>query len=102
MSTTSSPSSKFRASNPGNVQEVEVDLNDMRKYPSVQEYYMASSKTDDVPITYQNGLSNYSSLVLGDDRVMLKESLMTFDFKPKFAMELSDEQLRLRARPANV
>jgi len=102
MSTTSSPSGKFRASNPGNVQEIEVDLNDMRKYPSVQEYYMASSKTDDVPITYQNGLSNYSSLVLGDDRIMLKESLMTFDFKPKFAMELSDEQLRLRARPANV
>jgi hypothetical protein len=99
MSTTSSPGSTLRMPNPGNVQEVEVNLNDLRKYPSIQEYYIASSTTDFVPITYQNGLSNYSSLVLGDDRIMFKESLMTSTFKPANAMVLSEEQLRSRAKP---
>jgi len=99
-SRTLSPSAKKTASS--GLEEVEVDLDDLRKYPSIQEYYVANSKRDDVPITYQNGLSNYSSLVLGDDRIMFKESLMTSTFKPENPMTLSEEQVRLRARPMQV
>ena len=104
MSQTSigSPGSTLKQPNPGNIQEVEVNLNELRKYPSVQEYYIASSTSDDVPITYQNGLSNYSSLVLGDDRIMFKESLMTSTFKPANPMCLSEDQLRNRAKPVQT
>ena len=97
-----SPGNSLRQPNPGNVQEVDVDLNELRKYPSVQEYYIASSKDDSKPITYQNGLSNYSSLVLGDDRIMFKESLMTATFKPNPPMVLTEDQVRLRAQPVQV
>jgi Ca2+-binding EF-hand superfamily protein len=98
MSATSSPSKTLSKTASSGLEEVEVDLDELRKYPSIQEYYVANSKRDDVPITYQNGLSNYSSLVLGDDRIMFKESLMTSTFKPKNPMTLTDEQVRLRAR----
>lgn len=98
----SSPVHPLRVPNPGNVQEVEVNLAELRKYPSVQEYYIASSKREDVPITYQNGLSNYSSLVLGDDRIMFKESLMTSTFKPKDPKGLTEDQIRNRAKPVQV
>lgn len=103
MSTTTSseyvPGASLRQPNHGNVKEVEADLAALRKYPSVQEYYIASSKSDHIPITYQNGLSNYSSLLLGDDRIMFKESLMTADFRPSVEKCLDEEQLRNRAKP---
>ena len=82
--------------------EVEVDLTESRKYPSIKEYYHASSKTDDKPITYQNGLSNYSSLVLGDDRIMMKESVMTATFKPEEPPALTEHQIRDRQKPSHA
>jgi hypothetical protein len=100
MSATSSPSKSKLASS--GLQEVDVNLDELRKYPSIGEYYVANSKREDIPITYQNGLSNYSSLVLGDDRIMFKESLMTATFKPENPMTLTEEQIRNRARPAHV
>jgi Ca2+-binding EF-hand superfamily protein len=96
---TLSPGASLRQPNPGNVKEVEADLAAARKYPSVAEYYMASSTNEQVPITYQSGLSNYSSMVLGDDRIMFKESLMTADFRPSVEKCLDEEQLRSRAKP---
>ena len=73
-----------------------------RKYPSIREYYEASSTTEEKPITYQKGLSNYSSLVLGDDRIMFKESVMTATFRPEEPPSLTQHQIRDRKKPANA
>lgn len=84
-------------------EEVEVDLNQTtRNYPSVGDYYQASSVRDDIPITYQNGLSNYSSLKLGDDRIMFKESVLCATFKPEDHVTLTDQQVRNRAKSSRV
>jgi len=45
-----------------------------KDHPSISDYYKAAS-TSDKPIQYQHGLSNYSSVQLGDDRVAFKKSL---------------------------
>lgn len=82
--------------------EVDVDLGSRRKYPSIREYYEASSTTDDKPITYQNGLSNYSSLVLGDDRITVKESILTATFKPAELPPKTDYQIRDAQKPPHV
>jgi len=53
----------------------EMDVRGKKKdYPSINDYYRAASKGDK-PIQYQHGLSNYSSVQLGDDRVSFKKSL---------------------------
>lgn len=59
----------------------DYDLSAERKYPSVKDYYYASSTSSDKPIQYQNGLSNFSSLQLGDDRIQFTESIMSATFK---------------------
>jgi len=48
-----------------------------KDYPSINDYYKAvsSSKKGDKPIKYQHGLSNYSTVQLGDDRVYFKKSM---------------------------
>lgn len=46
-----------------------------RAYPSIKEYYEAASIGNDRPITYQKGLSNYSNVQLGDERITFKKSL---------------------------
>ena len=80
-----------------------IDLQkDNRKYPSIRDYYEASSTTDEKPITYQKGLSNFSSLNLGDDRIMFKESVMTATFKPEEPPELTEFQIRNRQKPAHA
>lgn len=53
----------------------------IREYPSVSEYYLASKTSDTKPIQLQNGLSNYSSLQLGDDRIAFKESILTGSYR---------------------
>lgn len=45
-----------------------------KDYPSINDYYKAAS-TNEKPIQYQHGLSNFSSVQLGDDRVSFKKSL---------------------------
>lgn len=52
-----------------------------RNYPSVAEYYMANSKDDSKPIQLQNGLSNFSALKLGDDRISFNESILTGSYR---------------------
>ena len=45
-----------------------------KDYPSINDYYRALSQGEK-PIQYQHGLSNYSSVQLGDDRISFKKSL---------------------------
>lgn len=53
----------------------EMDVRGKRKdYPSINDYYRGAAKGDK-PIQYQHGLSNYSSVQLGDDRISIKKSL---------------------------
>jgi hypothetical protein len=42
--------------------------------PSIAAYYKAASKGDK-PLKYQHGLSNYSQVQLGDDRISYKKSV---------------------------
>ena len=47
-----------------------------KDHPSISDYYKAAAGTGDSrSITYQHGLSNFSSVQLGDDRVTFKKSL---------------------------
>lgn len=55
--------------------------NETRKYPSIGDYYRASSKDTNKPIQLQSGLSNYSSLVLGDDRIAFSESILSATYR---------------------
>lgn len=55
--------------------------NHMRKYPSVGDYYRASSKDLTRPIQLQQGLSNFSSLQLGDDRIGFNESILSASYR---------------------
>lgn len=59
----------------------DYDLSSERKYPSVKDYYIASSVSKEKPIQYQNGLSNFSTLQLGDDRIQFTESVMSATFR---------------------
>jgi Ca2+-binding EF-hand superfamily protein len=62
--------------------DIEPDVqNNVRKYPSINDYYRASSSGNDVPIQLQSGLSNYSSLVLGDDRIAFSESVLSATYR---------------------
>ena len=45
-----------------------------KDHPSINDYYKAMS-VGEKPIQYQHGLSNFSSVQLGDDRVSFKKSL---------------------------
>ena len=55
--------------------EPEMDIRGKKKdYPSINDYYKAASRGDK-PIQYQHGLSNYSCVQLGDDRISFKKSL---------------------------
>jgi len=57
--------------------DINEAANSTRKYPSVKDYYMACATTVDKPIQLQKGLSNYSSLKLGDDRISVSESVIS-------------------------
>lgn len=62
--------------------ELEPDVNsNTRKYPSIAEYYRASCKDVSRPIQLQQGLSNYSNLVLGDDRIAFAESVLSATYR---------------------
>jgi Ca2+-binding EF-hand superfamily protein len=53
----------------------EMDVRGKTKdYPSINDYYRGAARGDK-PIQYQHGLSNYSSVQLGDDRISIKKSL---------------------------
>eukprot|EP01031_Cornospumella_fuschlensis_P041773 gene41773-50990_t len=62
--------------------ELEPDVNSQsRKYPSIAEYYRANCKDHGRPIQLQQGLSNYSNLVLGDDRIAFSESVLSATYR---------------------
>lgn len=53
----------------------EMDIRGKKKdYPSINDYYKAASRGGK-PIQYQHGLSNFSSVQLGDERISFKKSL---------------------------
>jgi Ca2+-binding protein (EF-Hand superfamily) len=59
----------------------EMDIRGKTKdYPSINDYYRAASRGD-IPIQYQHGLSNYSNVQLGDERVSFKKSLSQDAFR---------------------
>ena len=55
--------------------------NNERKYPSINDYYKASISNTDKPIQLQHGLSNYSNLTLGDDRISFNESILSATYR---------------------
>jgi len=52
-----------------------------RKYPAIRDYYQASCTDPSRPIQLQHGLSNYSNLVLGDDRISVNESILSASYR---------------------
>ena len=48
-------------------------LGKKKDYPSITDYYKAASRGEK-PIQYQHGLSNFSNVQLGDDRISFKKS----------------------------
>lgn len=50
------------------------DVESSTKSMTIKDYYHASS-TEEKQITYQHGMSNYSSLILGDDRISFNKSM---------------------------
>lgn len=54
----------------------------IRAYPSIKDYYDASKTTSQRSVHLQNGLSNYSTLVFGDDRISVSESMMNATYRP--------------------
>lgn len=52
-----------------------------RKYPSIRDYYQSNCMDPSKPIQLQHGLSNYSSLVLGDDRIAFSESILSATYR---------------------
>jgi hypothetical protein len=61
--------------------ELSMEDDSSRAYPSIKDYYNASSTEVNKPIQLQSGLSNYSSLVLGDDRISVSESIMNATYR---------------------
>jgi hypothetical protein len=52
-----------------------------RKYPAIRDYYQSACDDLSKPIQLQHGLSNYSSLILGDDRISFTESLCSATYR---------------------
>ena len=101
MSVSSSPSRLSTAKVDFGKGSNDFDLSSQRKYPSVKDYYYASSTSKEKPIQYQNGLSNFSSLQLGDDRIQFTESIMSATFRnveerPSSPSKLKTKHLRQR------
>lgn len=61
--------------------ESEASTSGLRKYPSISDYYHAQSHDLSKPIQLQQGLSNYSNLVLGDDRLSVSESILSASYR---------------------
>lgn len=73
--------SKASSSSCGLLSSPEMNVAGKSKdYPSISDYYKAAA-SGTTPIQYQQGLSNYSSLQLGDDRVSFKTSLSQDAYK---------------------
>eukprot|EP01035_Chromulina_nebulosa_P017445 gene17445-22997_t len=82
--------------------DIEIDYNNHRKYPSIKDYYQANSNALDKPIQLQKGLSNYSSLQLGDDRISVNESVLSEAYRvpaePKLLINSPSRNKAVHAR----
>mmetsp|Transcript_27354 Transcript_27354/g.78838 ORF Transcript_27354/g.78838 Transcript_27354/m.78838 type:complete len:351 (-) Transcript_27354:1275-2327(-) len=75
MESLSSPPKRRKDDACGLLSTPEMNVeNKSKDYPSISDYYKAAA-SGTKPIQYQHGLSNYSSVQLGDDRVSFKSSL---------------------------
>ena len=61
--------------------ELDIDTDNNRTYPSVPDYYNAKSKDSVLPLNLQPGLSNYSGIKLGDDRITVGESVLSGSYR---------------------
>lgn len=52
-----------------------------RTYPSIRDYYEGNRKDLSKPMQLQKGLSNFSGLVLGDDRIAFAESILSATYR---------------------
>jgi len=52
-----------------------------RTYPSIRDYYEGNRKDLAKPMQLQKGLSNFSGLVLGDDRIAFSESILSATYR---------------------
>lgn len=52
-----------------------------RIYPSIRDYYEGNRKDKKRPMQLQKGLSNFSGLVLGDDRIAFSESILSATYR---------------------
>lgn len=78
-----------------------------RAYPTIKQYYEASSHDNERPLVYQHGLSNYSSLQLGDDRITFKKSLAKSTFvqesvSPEKLSVITDAHLRNKTKTSHT
>lgn len=73
-----------------------------RSYPTIKDYYIASSRQGDRPITYQKGLSNFSNLTLGDERINFPKSLSRGTFTPQVTADklniIKDAHIRNKSK----
>lgn len=52
-----------------------------RTYPSIRDYYEGNRKDKKKPMQLQKGLSNFSRLQLGDDRIGFSESILSATYR---------------------
>ena len=52
-----------------------------RTYPCIEDYYHSAHGDQSKAIQLQKGLSNFSSLQLGDDRISFKESILSGSYR---------------------
>jgi Ca2+-binding EF-hand superfamily protein len=86
MDETSSQTIRTEGSTFSGSQTFSLELNHyqnstQRTYPSVSDYYEASKSEEGMPIQLQPGLSNYSGLKLGDDRITFGESILSATYR---------------------
>lgn len=78
--------------------DADTAIRSTKPYPSIQEYYHSLSSPDK-RMQEQKGLSNYSSLQLGDDRIMFKETVLNEAFRLPIEEKLHIDSPSLRKSP---
>lgn len=62
--------------------DIHPDATDQyRTYPSIRDFYEGNRKDLGKPMQLQKGLSNFSGLVLGDDRISFSESILSATYR---------------------
>lgn len=73
-----------------------IETTSTQRYPSITDYYVANSTTSAIPFQLQPGLSNFSSLKFGDDRILSSESIISESFRIPV-----EEKLRVKSPSKN-